>query len=109
MLHLLRVGYRPRPGFPPGEAVDAQRMLAEWEPPDGVRIVRHFRDDGGRGVFLFELEELTRLSHLVGAFDLFFDFEVAPATDKDHPIEGTPSTLTWTHRLSEGNPNLRHY
>ncbi|HET7737190.1 MAG TPA: DUF3303 family protein [Tepidiformaceae bacterium] len=110
MLHLLRVSYRVRPGFSPVEAAEAQRLLSDWQPPEGVRVLRHFTEDGGgRGVMLFELEELTRLVEFVGAFDMHFDFEVAPATDADHPLNGNPSTLTWQHRLSEGNPDLRHY
>lgn len=108
MLHLLRVSYRLRPGFPPHEAEDARRMLREWQPPEGVRLVRHFQDDGGLGgVMLFELEELTLLVELVGTFDFYFDFQVAPATDEDHPPAGSSSSLTWDHSLIEGKLNLR--
>jgi len=109
MLHLLRVGYRLREGFPPHEAEDALQMLAGWEPPAGVRIVRRFADDAARGgVMLFEMEQLMLLAHLIGTFDFYFDFQVAPATDEDHAA-GASSTLTWDHRLAEGKLDLRMY
>lgn len=83
-------------------------MLLEWRPPAGLRVVGSYEDDGGLGgVFLFEVEQLSLLSDLVGTFDLYFDFQVAPASDREHPLAGPPSSLTWDHSLIEGRLNLR--